>query len=92
MTDPITPKHPLARSGLALLAALSTVLTLLALEAGARLYGRLTHQGRGMTFDAELGWRPRPQVSKIGGVWGVKRPARTNARGWRDQRPRPAGR
>jgi hypothetical protein len=79
------PKHPrLAWSGLGLLAALSTVLTLLALEAGARMYGRLTHQGRGMTFDAELGWRPRPQVSKIGGVWGVTRPARTNARGWRD--------
>jgi hypothetical protein len=78
-------KYPrLVRPGLGLLAILSAALTLLALEGGARVYGWLTDQGRGMTFDAELGWRPRPQVSKIGGVWGVKRPARTNARGWRD--------
>jgi hypothetical protein len=37
-----------------------------------------------MTFDPELGWRPLPHVRKVGGVWGVNRPASTNSRGWRD--------
>jgi len=67
-----------------MLVVLSTALVLLALEGGARLYGNVTNQGRGMTFDAELGWRPLPNVRKVGEVWGVSRPAVTNSRGWRD--------
>lgn len=58
--------------------------TLLALESGARIYAHATHQSRGMTFDPELGWRPLPRVRKLGGGWGVTRPASTNSHGWRD--------
>jgi hypothetical protein len=71
----------LLRAGFATLAIL---LSLLTLELGGRLYGRATNHERGITFDSELGWRPLPNVSKIGTVWGVARPASTNSRGWRD--------
>lgn len=37
-----------------------------------------------MAFDGELGWRPLPNVKKVGDVWGVSRPATTNSHGWRD--------
>jgi len=67
-----------------LVACAATLGTLLVLELGARVYANATNQARGMTFDAELGWRPLPHVTKIGGVWGVKRPAQSNAHGWRD--------
>jgi lysophospholipase L1-like esterase len=66
------------------LVGVSTVGTLLALEGGARLYATATNQVRGMTFDPELGWKPRPHVTKFDSVWGATRPARTNSRGWRD--------
>jgi hypothetical protein len=63
----------------------STLVTLFALEGAARLYARLTNHPRGMTFDAVLGWRPLPNVKKVGDIWGVKRPATTNSDGWRDR-------
>lgn len=62
----------------------SIALTLLVLEGAARVYASLTHQQRGMAFDPELGWRPIPNVRKLGGVWGATRPASTNSHGWRD--------
>jgi lysophospholipase L1-like esterase len=68
----------------AALAAAATAVTLGIAEAGARIYAGLTDQNRGMAFDAELGWRPLPNVRKVGGVWGVTRPATTNSLGWRD--------
>jgi hypothetical protein len=37
-----------------------------------------------MRFDAELGWRPLPNVKKVGDAWDVSRPAVTNSHGWRD--------
>jgi lysophospholipase L1-like esterase len=67
------------------LVCLSSVSTLVALEVGARLYAKATATERGMTFDPELGWRPRPFVTKFDSVWGATRPARTNSRGWRDR-------
>jgi lysophospholipase L1-like esterase len=73
---------------------LSLVVTLLALEVAARVYAGLTSSERGMAFDPELGWRPLPNVKKVGGLWGVSRPASTNSHGWRDrERPyeKPAG-
>jgi lysophospholipase L1-like esterase len=70
------------RAGLTLAAV---ALTLAVVEVGARIFAGLTDQSRGMTFDTELGWRPLPNVRKIGGVWGVTRPATTNSQGWRDR-------
>ena len=71
-----------------LLAATAVFVTLLTVEAGARIYAFATNKVRGMTFDAELGWRPLPHVHKQGGVWGATLPASTNSHGWR----RPRGR
>lgn len=62
----------------------SITFTLLILEGASRVYASLTHQERGMAFDPELGWRPIPNVRKLGGVWGATRPASTNSYGWRD--------
>jgi lysophospholipase L1-like esterase len=67
------------------LVLVSTAATVLALEGAARLYAHLTKRERGMTFDAVLGWRPLPNVQKVGDVWGVTRPATTNTDGWRDR-------
>src|SRR5580704_8812425 len=63
---------------------LSTLFTLVVGEAGARVYATLTSQQRGIDFDPELGWRPLPNIRKVGRMWGDARPARTNSRGWRD--------
>ena len=67
------------------LMGMSTLISLLVLEVGARVFASMTHQERGMTFDSDLGWRPLPNVEKIGTVWGVVRPATTNSHGWRDR-------
>lgn len=76
-----------ARREWALRAALvgfSLLTAVVTLEAAARAVAWATQQERGMAFDDKLGWRPLPSVSKRGGVWGVTRPAATNALGWRD--------
>ncbi len=77
-----------------LLAATAVFVTLLTVEVGARIYAFATNKVRGMTYDAELGWRPLPHISKQGGVWGATRPASTNSQGWRDREhpfAKPAG-
>ena len=68
-----------------LLAAGAAVLTLAVVEITARVAARLIHRERGVRFDSELGWRPLPNVRKIGTVWGVERPASSNTLGWRDR-------
>jgi len=68
-----------------LLVIASIILSLLAVEGAVRVYARVTKQERGMTSDPELGWRPLPNVEKIGDIWGVSRPASTNSHGWRDR-------
>ena len=73
---------------LTFLVVLSTAASLLVLEGATRVYAGLTNQERGMTFDAELGWRPLPRVTKAGAIWGVSRPATTNSLGWRDREHR----
>jgi lysophospholipase L1-like esterase len=81
-TEPATFVKLMSRM---LIVAVSVTASLAALEGAVRLYGRLTNQPRGMTFDEDLGWRPVPNVQKIGAVWGVSRPASTNSHGWRDR-------
>lgn len=83
--SPVPPRRSVRLLPSLALAVLSLTVSLLALEGAARLYAARTYQGRGMTFDAELGWRPLPNVKKIGTVWGMTRPATTNAQGWRDR-------
>lgn len=56
----------------------------IASELGLRVYARLTHQERGLVFDAELGWRMLPGIEKVGRFWSGTRPARINSHGWRD--------
>jgi len=74
------------RVGTRVVARLLAVIVMLALgEGGIRIIARAAHRERGMRFDAELGWRPRPNVNKTGQVWGLARPASSNAFGWRDQ-------
>jgi len=53
-------------------------------EVVIRVYAKMTLQDRAITFDPELGWRPLPNVRKVGFYWGVARPASTNSKGWRD--------
>jgi hypothetical protein len=75
-------------------ALLATTVTLLFAEGAARLLAVATGRGRAVNFDAELGWRPLPNLSKQGDYWGITRPARTNSHGWRDSEhagPKPAG-
>jgi hypothetical protein len=67
---------------LALLLAL--VVTLLLAEGAARAIAWAIGKERALVFDPELGWRPLPNLSKVGEYWGITRPARTNSRGWRD--------
>ena len=67
-----------------LTATLTPTLLILLAECGARLLAKGTGNERAMAYDAELGWRPLPNMTKSGEYWGVTRPARTNSRGWRD--------
>src|SRR5438093_3987526 len=64
---------------------LALTLMLAVVEGAVRLLAKVTHRERGMHFDPELGWRPMPNVHKIGQVWGVARPASSNSLGWRDR-------
>lgn len=66
------------------LAVLSALLLLVLAEGAARIYARVTLQQRGLGYDAALGWRPLPNVRKLGGYWGRDEPAFTNSHGWRD--------
>lgn len=59
-------------------------LTLLLAEGAARVAARVMGKERALVFDAELGWRPLPNLSRTGEHWGVNRPAKTNSHGWRD--------
>lgn len=95
-----TPRESQARSSRFrhvrfLLPLIAVGFTLVAVEVAGRGVAALTHQERGMGFDPVLGWRPLPNVSKVGGIWGVTRPASSNSRGWRDVEhalEKPAGR
>jgi hypothetical protein len=68
------------------------VAALLAAELGLRVWAAWTGHERGMRFDPEVGWRLLPRVARQGPEWGVSKPARTNARGWRDAEFDPADR
>ncbi|MEO2237041.1 MAG: hypothetical protein ABGW95_02200, partial [Candidatus Poseidoniia archaeon] len=62
-------------------------------EGALRAFAGLSDRERGMTWDADLGWRMLPSVEKHGPFWGVDEPARTNSHGWRDaehERRKPA--
>ncbi len=67
-----------------LAALLTMVVTLLLAEGAARVYAKVAGKDRALVFDSELGWRPLPNLSKVGDYWGITRPARTNSHGWRD--------
>jgi hypothetical protein len=68
-----------------------TLLVLLGLglagEAGLRVYARLTRRERGIVFDAHLGWRMLPGVTRTGSQWGGARPTTINSLGWRSAEP-----
>jgi hypothetical protein len=64
--------------------ALSSLATALLCELGVVAYTRATNTGRGVVYDADLGWRHLPNVTKSGEFWGRSEPATTNAHGWRD--------
>jgi lysophospholipase L1-like esterase len=66
------------RGALAVLAALAAV------EVGARVVLPLAERGRGIGYDSAVGWRPRPNVVRVGTHWSAGEPARTNSLGWRD--------
>ncbi len=65
-------------------ALIALVLLLAGLEVAARIAARVLDRERGLTYDAELGWRPVANVEKRGQYWGNARVARTNSLGWRD--------
>ena len=58
--------------------------SLLFVELAATVYFRVTHTGRGVTFDPNYGWRHLPGIAKSGFFWGANEPATTNSHGWRD--------
>lgn len=64
--------------------ALGAALALVLAEGGLRLVATLCGMQRGMTYDAELGWRLLPNVTKVGPMWGGGQPTTTNSQGWRD--------
>jgi hypothetical protein len=59
--------------------------SLLAAEIGLRIWASAASHERALVFDPELGWRMLPEAHKLGGYWGDKWPARTNAHGFRDR-------
>lgn len=59
-------------------------LGLAALEVAARAWASATSRERGIGYDADMGFRPLPNVQKHNAFWGADEPARTNSRGWRD--------
>jgi hypothetical protein len=67
----------------------AAAVSLAALEFVARVYAHASGRERGLALDAELGWRPLPNVVKRGALWGANLPARTNALGWRDESREP---
>jgi len=74
--------------------ALLLLLVPLLAEGSLRALAGLSGRERGMTWDADLGWRMLPDVEKHGAFWGVDEPARTNSQGWRDaehERRKPPG-
>lgn len=77
-----------ARRGLLLrrvsLTLVSGLVSLLALEGALRVGARLALRERGQVFHPELGWQPAPNLRKVGRYWGLREPAWTNSRGWRD--------
>lgn len=83
---PAPDMRPRARVWLFRLIAtlLAVTTTLLLAEGGARVVARIMHKDRALVFDADLGWRPLPNLTKLGDYWGVTRPAKTNSHGWRD--------
>jgi lysophospholipase L1-like esterase len=64
--------------------ALAVLATLAAVEVGARIVLPLAQRGRGVGYDSAVGWRPRPNVVRVGKDWSAGEPARTNSLGWRD--------
>jgi lysophospholipase L1-like esterase len=66
------------------LTLVSGLVSLLALEGALRIGARLALRERGQIFHPELGWQPAPNLRKVGRYWGVREPAWTNSRGWRD--------
>ena len=53
-------------------------------EVALRLGARATHQVRGAVYDARLGWRLLPKITKVDPQWSASLPATTNSDGWRD--------
>jgi len=71
------------RARVALLLAVLAVL-LGVLEAGGRIYAKRTYRERGYRFDEHTGWRPMPNIEKMGWYWHGTVPAKMNSKGVRD--------
>lgn len=63
---------------------LQILLLVILLEGGLRIYAHATDQPRGLGFHPDFGWKPLPDVEKVGPEWCDEVPARMNSRGWRD--------
>jgi len=82
---PASPSAPPRRRGRRCLFAIAAVFAaLLAAEIAVRVLAGLTGRSRAMTFDATLGWRMLPDVSRRGDGWSATQAGFTNSRGWRD--------
>jgi lysophospholipase L1-like esterase len=86
MSDPVDPPPTRPRRWRRRLLFVLAQLVLLALllEGGARLVFWAMDRPRGMGYDADLGWRLLPDVTKKDPSWCAEVAARTNRRGWRD--------
>ena len=74
--------------------ALVALAALIVLELALRVVAHVAHRERALVFDRDLGWRQRPNLTKVGHYWSASEPTRLNSRGWRDRErsfDKPAG-
>lgn len=95
VTSPPTdnPRRTSLRARIALLLGVLVVL-LAVLEVGGRIYAQRNYKGRGYRFDEHTGYRPLPNIEKMGWFWHGTVPAKMNSKGFRDvehDHAKPAG-